>query len=647
MLAINTALFSLPDGNDHNALWIGRRNLDAATAELEKAKTDLNVVLMHHPLDWLNDAERGNVKAALQQHADFVLRGHLHQNEADSLVNSQGNCFQIAAGACYQTREYPNTALFCTVDFEKGQLEILPIHYVDSPNPKWTLDASLFEPPDYKGRFNIHENRNKKSTLSVISNSDAALQKRANLKERIAKNILSKDSMPNFEPSLINTEYIYDVFISYQSNDQKTVTQLAERLREKALRVWYDRWIIKPGDDIFLSVENGLLTSRKLIICMSPNYLKSKWGEMERSTAMFRDPNNSDRRCIPVLIKDCELPATLRRFRYADFRSDKVKGFIELLEALDCGPLLDNVNLPKTEVDTDILASSEKAKQSNADQNSQPAPELLETAKQLIIDILKQSKSVTDELAIKLKTEVSSLEDNIKIIAETILQTELQTLFEIALSLKEELSAKADKKGANAVTLLMQTTLPVKHEFSDIYKVGSDNKSDTDGPIQLIASHRTIAEIIMAGVDRRPTLFCEVKQAKEFPTGQGLLAEVGEVGRDADGKQFEHDFKEGLLQTFESRFDKQLEPKFKHYLRNLFAQGLQFEPSGQLSEAEHKDFDKKLTDWIREEMRDEAKKKMKPYAGRQCKFTYYFVVKTNSAMSLEEIDSQNIVLTGC
>ncbi|PPC90338.1 MAG: hypothetical protein CTY34_08195 [Methylobacter sp.] len=155
MLAVNTALFSLPDGNDHNALWIGRRNLDAAVAELQKAKTDLSFVLMHHPLEWINDAERSNVKSALQQHADFVLRGHLHQNEADSLVNPQGSCFHIAAGACYQTRDYPNTALFCTVDFEKRQLEILPLEYVDSPRPKWVLDTSLFDAPDYIGRFSL------------------------------------------------------------------------------------------------------------------------------------------------------------------------------------------------------------------------------------------------------------------------------------------------------------------------------------------------------------------------------------------------------------------------------------------------------------------------------------------------------------
>ncbi|WP_150049584.1 hypothetical protein [Methylomonas rhizoryzae] len=49
VLAINTTLCSLSDGKDYNAVWIGRRNLDAAVAELEKAQADFSFVLMHHP----------------------------------------------------------------------------------------------------------------------------------------------------------------------------------------------------------------------------------------------------------------------------------------------------------------------------------------------------------------------------------------------------------------------------------------------------------------------------------------------------------------------------------------------------------------------------------------------------------------------
>ncbi len=220
VLAINSALFSLPDGKDHNALWIGRRNLDAAVAELEKAKSDLSFVVMHHPLDWLNDAERSNVKSALQQYADFVLRGHLHQNEADSLVNSQGSSFHIAAGACYQTRDYPNTALFCTVEIETGQLEILPLQYVDSPRPKWVLDTSLFDAPDYIGRFTLSKLKTKQQPIEEIA-LDATTDKRPPRPDFAAEEIKIGD----VDPVLLN------MVISILKESEAASRQLAEALR--------------------------------------------------------------------------------------------------------------------------------------------------------------------------------------------------------------------------------------------------------------------------------------------------------------------------------------------------------------------------------------------------------------------------------
>lgn len=156
VLALNTALFSLPDEKDHSRLWIGRRNFDVALDKLNSLKPNLTVALMHHPLDWLHDAERSNIKAALHTQVDFVLRGHLHENDFASIVDAQGGCLHLAAGACYQHRNYPNTSLFCTVDIDKSELKVEPTRYADSPKPVWTMDTSLFLPPkyaDYIGRF--------------------------------------------------------------------------------------------------------------------------------------------------------------------------------------------------------------------------------------------------------------------------------------------------------------------------------------------------------------------------------------------------------------------------------------------------------------------------------------------------------------
>ncbi len=55
-----------------------------------------------------------------------------------------------------------------------------------------------------------------------------------------------------------------DVFISHNSADKSQVRQLAERLRDTGLKVWFDDWIIQSGDDIYLAIEHGLETSKTL-----------------------------------------------------------------------------------------------------------------------------------------------------------------------------------------------------------------------------------------------------------------------------------------------------------------------------------------------------------------------------------------------
>ena len=71
--------------------------------------------------------------------------------------------------------------------------------------------------------------------------------------------------------------FTYDVFLSHNSKDKPRVQKLAERLRDKGLKVWFDNWIIKPGDDIFLTIENGLQNSRALILCMTKAAFSSDW----------------------------------------------------------------------------------------------------------------------------------------------------------------------------------------------------------------------------------------------------------------------------------------------------------------------------------------------------------------------------------
>jgi len=78
------------------------------------------------------------------------------------------------------------------------------------------------------------------------------------------------------------------VFLSHNSKDKPRVRKLAEWLRAAGLRVWFDDWVIRAGDAIYLAIEHGLEASRTLVLCMSPAAFDSDWVGLERETVLFR-----------------------------------------------------------------------------------------------------------------------------------------------------------------------------------------------------------------------------------------------------------------------------------------------------------------------------------------------------------------------
>ena len=105
----------------------------------------------------------------------------------------------------------------------------------------------------------------------------------------------------------MTTDFQYDVFLSHNQADKPRVRRLAERLQAAGLRVWFDEWVVQPGDDIFLAIERGLEASRTLVLCLSPAALGSDWVGLERSTGgsgnlPFCNPANAGRRFILLLL---------------------------------------------------------------------------------------------------------------------------------------------------------------------------------------------------------------------------------------------------------------------------------------------------------------------------------------------------------
>jgi hypothetical protein len=70
--------------------------------------------------------------------------------------------------------------------------------------------------------------------------------------------------------------FTYDVFLSHNAQDKPLVRGLADELRAAGLRVWFDEWVLKPGDDIYLAIERGLEAARAQVLCLSPLALGSE-----------------------------------------------------------------------------------------------------------------------------------------------------------------------------------------------------------------------------------------------------------------------------------------------------------------------------------------------------------------------------------
>jgi hypothetical protein len=82
----------------------------------------------------------------------------------------------------------------------------------------------------------------------------------------------------------------WDVFISHASEDkQDFVRSLAERLRQRDLRVWYDEFRLTVGDSLRRSIDRGLARSRYGIVVISPDFLRKEWPQKELDGLVTRE----------------------------------------------------------------------------------------------------------------------------------------------------------------------------------------------------------------------------------------------------------------------------------------------------------------------------------------------------------------------
>jgi len=93
----------------------------------------------------------------------------------------------------------------------------------------------------------------------------------------------------------------WDFFISHAWEDKDRVARpLAEALRRRGFRVWYDEFSLKVGDSLRQSIDRGLAHSRHGIVVLSPAFFAKEWPNLELNGLVARQVSGGSLVIVPI-----------------------------------------------------------------------------------------------------------------------------------------------------------------------------------------------------------------------------------------------------------------------------------------------------------------------------------------------------------
>jgi hypothetical protein len=448
------------------------------------------------------------------------------------------------------------------------------------------------------------------------------------------------------------------IFISYSHLDNKKpayLNELQTMLKTYERMGTVDAWAdtrIKSGVKWRDEIENALKNAKAAVLLVSTHFLASEFIAQHELPPLLEAAKKDGLRVFWVCLDNCPYENTeIKSYQavhdlaksLSDLLPNKRKAVWKCL----CQELEQVTPLPpKTEdkfkhglIEEVFVASSREDNYSKAESeeeayNTSP-PELLEA----IIAILEESDAAAKELAKHFKLEYKTMDECRDYVAQKAIDSDLKLFFEIALQVKAALrdSKPPDHKGMVVMSNFVQAVLPARYHETGLDHGRNKIGDNRDGPVQLLASHKTIAEIYMARRDRRSTQFVVDVDGK-MPSGDGLIAyEEGnlERGRDRNWEQFERDVMKAFTEKFESRFGAQ----WKDIVGVSFINSFSI-----LDKNKSEQYKNWLSDMIGGVLDVNSKQRASNLHYKGCDFTYYFLIETPEVMDEESKNGQDAVL---
>jgi len=129
-------------------------------------------------------------------------------------------------------------------------------------------------------------------------------------------------------------EYEYDVCLSFAGEDRTYVEMIAEQLKGRGLRVFYDRdeagklWgkdLVEHFDYIYRQA------SRYCVMFISEAYAAKPWARHERRSALARALEEEGEYILPARFDDTELPGLRPTVAYLDLRTIAPETLVEFI----------------------------------------------------------------------------------------------------------------------------------------------------------------------------------------------------------------------------------------------------------------------------------------------------------------------------
>ena len=157
---------------------------------------------------------------------------------------------------------------------EKGWLERAPLGPQRGSNVHWRVSV--------EGHARVDEHLNDENTINSHQSSLSMRDDESTTKVQTTE------------------DYDHDFFICHASEDKDDlVRELAELLRAKGSRVWYDEFTMKVGSRLRREIDRGLVNSRFGIVVVSEHFFAKEWPQKELD-GLFSLDTQDQNRILPI-----------------------------------------------------------------------------------------------------------------------------------------------------------------------------------------------------------------------------------------------------------------------------------------------------------------------------------------------------------